>query len=858
MSAESNELTETVLSSARLIGQEKDGGFLFSWDTKIDSCETVTHVGYYSQASPAYRTLYKHECQADICAASVNFERTLLAFTTKDRVGNEITYDTYVAEIQPQGRVFTLNISGGEFRKLQFIHPEVSSHKSRIGKHHQMSRLLVVIPEVYVCMYQFRLQLVRLGAVMTQQPEQEVITDHFSWYQWDPTSQWLYYARFETTSSRLQASLSGRNSLVLHCVSFANPSYQPLLTVSLPLPYNEKLYSHSTTYYHSPLAFTAPIHEMNLQVLHRRDGFWCVCLQHCRGISPSSIDPNFEYEDLDTPQGSKIDYSVYIIHNGYVMYGQMPLPVASNEDMIIQFMLIGSFIAAYIPGFMLHVLNVGPRTDPCHHLAFSSNNTPDFPTSYLEAEKRDDSVQFNSPVLSSSVCTALLGDYSTAIMECNSEIVYECSLNVVSFLELFKNCQKPELMEDLMHLMVVGFRHYGMALSMIEHVCQAPMRLADHRVFAEYMVAASFANVHFDCKRYIAKQLPLTMTPTFRGNVFKNESGIKLALLKLSTMQNFIKQLLVQSDQKLVSASPDELLHYNTSNEQPFETLCFIAMTSQPEIPRLDIRSILAKAEADAVTLPNHSPSPVLPRKSKPGKAKKKVVSVPEPVSSRSPSIIDRISTFTRRRIYSSSQSRAESQEILLFLECDEDLVDYLSEEMATIRENLVRKISENLHQRSKSLVTNAVVTYISELEKQSSALLLVIWQSLGFSMDNHPLHESLSRTPTAREQIFFELLEAYNLAHMEVGIPPPMGFHTLFICMGYLCLQPVLFLQYLRSGVFIATKKFVELLLQQESDTVNEQEIFHILCNLDCGLAEWAFNQWQNQGIEQLRSRKM
>ena len=124
--------------------------------------------------------------------------------------------------------------------------------------------------------------------------------------------------------------------------------------------------------------------------------------------------------------------------------------------------------------------------------------------------------------------------------------------------------------------------------------------------------------------------------------------------------------------------------------------------------------------------------------------------------------------------------------------------------------------------------------------------------------MDNHPLHNSLSRTPTAREQIFFELLEAYNLAHMEIGIPPPMGFHTLFISMGYLCLQPVLFLQYLRSGVFIATKKFVQLLLQQESDGVNEQEIFHILCSLDHSLAEWAFKQWNNPAIEQLQSHKM
>ena len=266
ISPEHSELAEVVLSSARLIGQEKDGAVLFAWDAPNESGEVVTQVGCYSQVGTTYqgfyRTLYKHEERVDICAATVNFERTLLAFTLREVVGNTITYDTFVAEIQPQGRVFTLNLGGPLFRKLQFLQPEVSTPKPRIGRHHYVSRLLIVIPEDCICLYQFRMQVVRLGSVLTQQPESEVIAENFTWYQWDPHSQWLYYARFESTTSVLQASVSGKNSLVLHCVSFppaSQASYQLLLTVSLPLPYNESLYSQSSTYYSSPFAFTVPV-----------------------------------------------------------------------------------------------------------------------------------------------------------------------------------------------------------------------------------------------------------------------------------------------------------------------------------------------------------------------------------------------------------------------------------------------------------------------------------------------------------------------------------------------------------------------------------------------------------------------
>lgn len=844
------DLEKTVLSSARLVGQEKDGGVLFVWDTAVGSegdaeaGEIVTHVGWYSQSSPRYRVLYRHEFRACICAASVNFERTLLAFTIQSTLEDEVTYEPFVAEIQPQGRVFSLNMSGGGFRKLQFLHLDMTTPRNRISRNVLSSRLLLIIPDKCVCLYTFKMQMLREGAVLTQQPEQEVIADDFSWYQWDPTMQRLYYARFETTHSRVQASVSGRNSLVINCIAFSSSSQEVLLTVSLPLPYNERVYSTSSTYYRSPFAFTLPVREMNLQVLQRRDGYWCICLQHCTGVAAAVDDTSSEYEDPDGPQGGKIDYSVYIVHNGYVLYGQVPLPMPSSEDLYIHFMLIGCFVAAYIPGFMLHLLNVGPRTDPCHHLAFGPSLTPEFPVEVSDSD--DEGVLSSScegPILSLAISSFLLGDYNTAVMECNSEVLYECGLNVARFMALFKQTSSSDLRESLLHLMVMGFRHNAMALSMLEHVCHTPMSLADHRLFAEYMLSAAFAGVYFDCKRYMAKQLPLTLTPTFRGKVYKNEDRSNLALLKVSPMQNFIQQLMIQSDQKLVSQNPDDLLNNHPPSDHPLEMLCHTVITSNAKIARIDFRSIMSGQVESASGASTLQASPTLPQRGRQSRKSQEFTS-----SSRT--LRNVFNNLTRRTPlagrHALANTRGELVEMLQFLEADEEQTMLMNDEVSRIREQAVMRLGTGVVLRSRNVIFTSLNAYLYELEKQSCTLLLLIWQSLSFSSDSHPLRETIHRKATIKEQILFELLEAYHLAHMEIGFPVPAGFHTLYTALGFICLDHILFLQYLRNGVFNATKKFLDLFFMDPASVkLDDDLVYQIISQMDLAKARYALDKW-------------
>ena len=852
---EGAEIADMVVSTAKMIGQERDGKILFTWDKKNNEGDTITSVGLYSPSSKSYHTLYLHASQANICAATVNSDATLLAFTVQTEEADETWYDCFIAEIRPQERVFTLNLEGPSFRMLQFLHGDTSASKNRMGRSVPPSRLLLVIPNSIICQYQFKMQQVRQGAIVVSQPEQEVIQRNFLWYQWDPQSQWLYYARFE---GNIDQSFTGTNSLTLHCKSFTSATPQHLFTLSLPLPtpYKESLYTSSMTYYESRFPLRLPVREINLRVLYRPDGFWCVCLQHCTGVASDSE--------------IKIDYSIYILHNGHQLYAQVPLAAPFKDHVYIHFMLIGCFVAAYVPGVMLHFLNIGPRVDPCHHLMFGPDMAGTLPVRSMEdasfkkpAADCDDVVLHR---LSSAVHigTSPSSDYSVAFIECNESVVYECSLNVPGFFQLFKTSGDPELMEDLLHVMIVGFQRNGLALSMIEHMCQTPMQMSDHRLIAEFIMASSFSKIYYECKHYLARQLPLTTSPTFRGKIAKNIDGGKVALVKLSPIQNFVKQLLVQSDQKLVAATPDELFHYVPPTDQPFEILVFNAVVNRSGIVRVDIRELIAAAEAREMQQSQaQANSPV---QSSRGKVRPKKRGFTRGSGGNhqnehtgggggSGGILSMISTTLSRRTNPVGQvkSSRDPHELLTFLLRDEDLIDEEREQSASIREKMLRAIAGNMHLRLRNIVFNTLQTYYSDLEKQSCTVLRIIWESLGFNDTNHPLHSStICRQPTTREEILFELLEAYHLAHLDLGIPLPNGFHTFFMAMGYLCLETGVFLQYLRNGVFTPTKRFVDMLIEDTSE-VDAPIVFQVFSNLDYSLAKYALDRWHNPIVRQL-----
>ena len=793
--------------------------------------------------------VFRHSNDEPIYAATISYEHALLAFTVaREDMYGETVYNSLVAEIQPESRVFDLNLESTEFRRLQFVHTE-PSQRPRHGRQQQQlqSCLLVVIPNNFAAIYTFKLQVIRTGYMVLHEPGKEVFWNEFCWYQWDPVQQWLYLVQFESSGTKMQSLLSGENSVVLHCYGFAQHKPDLVLTVALPLPYSVQHYLKGETYYASPLALTLPVQEINMQVLYLRKGLWCVCLQHSNGVAcrtAATADEGPEKQEL--PEDRKLDYTVFVFNNGHMLHMQVPLPMPVVDPLNIHFMVLSGFVVAYVPNFLLHILNVGPKTDPCHHLAFGPQQSPMFPTP-------GDSL--GEVYISPAIMTTVQTQKMSTVVEHGSSNHFEISINSAAFLGLFKTTHSIEMMEDLLHLAIVGLRHHGMALAMVEHVCQSPMRLGDHRLFSEFLLSFAFANTVFDAQHYVSKQLPLTMSPTFCGKVYKNVDRVTFAMLRLNPIRKFTVQLLVQSDQRLVRASPDDLLNHEVG-DKPFEMLCYLAIISQPSRPRINI---LQKIESqDKHSLLCSRPLP--PTQSTPPTMKKKMRRSDASGDSTltRTTLLNRISQFTRSSFQprgSSTQPDGGQRDFLPFLERDEEQ----TEQLAVEKEILVGVVTKfmsaaGLQSRSKILIAGNVRLYVSELEKQSWSLLRLIWDSLGFNVNSDPLSHSLFRSPTVLEEILFEHLETYHLAHQEIGFPTPSGFQTLFASLGFLCLPETVFLQYLRNGVFVPTKRFIDRLLQQNVEEEREELVYEVVCHASPQLAAWALQTWKHPIIKTLR----
>lgn len=385
---------------------------------------------------------------------------------------------------------------------------------------------------------------------------------------------------------------------------------------------------------------------------------------------------------------------------------------------------------------------------------------------------------------------------------------------------------------------------------MVEHICQTPMTLADSQIFSEFIVAFSYSNMVPDSREYILHKIPLTTAMIFRGGVYKKEDGSNYALLKCNEIQDFVKQLLVQSDQRLVSASNDVIYSFTPNSNDAFDILCYTNVISQ-QSKRINLEDMATHVPTEQLASPQHAS----------GSSQRKSLKQQRTDKISSSSLSDALSVSLMGRItrFIQSPKSVGSHEILpdlpSFLKRDDELEPELLSQAVRMREYITRVMAVGIKHNLKAIVA-AGENYWAELQRSSLILLRIIWQSLGFSDANDPLSLTIHRTPLPQEQALLELLEAYYTSHNDLGIPVPSGFATLFISVGYLCLEPSVFLQYICNGVFTPTKKFLQLLFNECSE-VDPEYLFEIVAFLEEDLAEMARMLWNNPVLEQFLARR-
>lgn len=193
----------------RILGQEQDGSLLASWisiDKDAERPHEESNIGVYNPTEKSFRILHSFAKRENCVQATVNANRTLLAFVLKDL--QHCHYTPFVVEIHAndgQNCAEPMRLLATESQRqvmTQFLWQKKSTLEEKL--------LLFVHDD---CISLLKLKMVR-GARDGDGPtadkcdalhlerdliSREVIVKHFIWAQWDPTAQALYYIHLKPT-----------------------------------------------------------------------------------------------------------------------------------------------------------------------------------------------------------------------------------------------------------------------------------------------------------------------------------------------------------------------------------------------------------------------------------------------------------------------------------------------------------------------------------------------------------------------------------------------------------------------------------------------------------------------------------
>ncbi|NXF67153.1 GSAP protein, partial [Ciccaba nigrolineata] len=372
-----------------------------------------THIGLYDLQTKQNEHLYMFERDLHIISCSVNNERTLLAvsfrqYTEEARVSRLLQsvskYLTLLIEIQPINNVRVLKAVDSCVR-VQFLYPVEDRNTST------ESRLLLVSEDKYIEQFDIRVVAEEHKVVIQNsgQLPRARVADDLVWAQWDMMEQRLFYIVPKESRSTLK------------CVQFyPDENFNSILESHLDISVNDtqlKLVNFGYDYCQDQDVASK---SLNLQVFTSKAGGLCVC---CSLAS-------------DIPD--EIMYSIYFLHKGYNKTFTVSLErTESHQLKEVAFMNLDYYVAAYLPGQFLHLLNIQHPDLPCYSLFLTGEDA------------RIDMLQncsIQSPLMST-------------VLDCHVGSMYAVSISDSALLQFLQNSKRDSERLAALHCALLYFRH---------------------------------------------------------------------------------------------------------------------------------------------------------------------------------------------------------------------------------------------------------------------------------------------------------------------------------------------------------------------------------------------------------------
>ncbi|CAG9860216.1 unnamed protein product [Phyllotreta striolata] len=802
----STHINNDDINECRLLGQERDESYLFSWVQSNPSTNaSKTCIGEYNYEENTLNFIYSFGEKIDCIQASVNPERTLLLYVIKEkRDDNDFVYKSYLYNISDNYQnAYLIKEETKRQTYVQFLNSKPPSTE----------KFLLLIHQEGIYQYLIKRNSPNENVTLSSLTS-EVLVKNFFWAQWDPLEQTLYHIHNKSRNrgfvdgEERTTEANNKSTPTLTGLQFNDDHpHESVLNIPLNLPH---LNTSDTSATYEDDVIPLRVHDSSLDLIVVTSSNGCVCICHHYLYQP--IQPSENYKDENDTTPINFAYSVTALHQSCVIHcvvNDIPWNRAKNIRPL--FKLRGDYLVVFIPEICTHLLDIGLMHEPYCHIT----------TGPLISDK-ESNLLYLAPIISTD-------DY---IINLTNLDLIDMSVLETLAVETFKSNTTLENKLSILHHFIIHLEDTQTASELISWHSSKPFSMDYPELLKEFLVATSFASMQ--------KNLP-------------SEANKITTLLPITT-QRLGLDLEIKSDNYVINMSQEVL--WNASmmvlspqlRIVPYKTdiwlklwdhlskFCKIGIRFKPSQVLDKLRISLECYQPEALSRCTTPSSPT-------GGAASTFADFLNNARSQTDSL----------PFYEIDSCTASRQEHIISVNLRE-LSMHLLKQTSNSSKKFRQTDQSNMH------VHAAATRYVSSQLDQSRQLCEIVCKAATYDPeeDDDKGFILINNLGEERRYVLFKLLEKYYMAVEALAFPLPQGFTSFFAYLGYRTMDFDMFMQYVVNHVFELQVDVMKIILaehDESKDGINKK--LRLLSVLPRQRAKRLLNQWSHPISVILRARE-